>query len=661
MRIFRFLYRQVPLVAVTIVVVFLLWCWFYSKTVAIIIPTYHIDGAFQTASGLMRLAAGELPGRDFLPYLGIGPLFLLYPLYWLDGVDMASTVFAAHATVLTLYALVFAILAKLCRPSIPSAHALAIGAATVMMLFLLERVIGPSTLDFPLSPGNSLRPIRAALPYLVAGALWWIFKKQRLTCLSTTHSQAIAVGFVCGLALLWSNDTAYVSAGLGGIVGACLLLPRVARNLQSWMIHIGLALLAMLVTAALAYSIATGGYPLAMLAYNFQDVAPDQWWYFSVWDKTLQTRVYNFIDVPFKVWKQPELAVGFFSILALIAMIIKCRKTEHILTLYVGASLFCAGTISSIGGNVQHAYLIPFVLWGFLTLLYTTMAYIANSTHKMVQDVCWAVTLCLACILTLAQHHVHTSKNVSLAQDPSFIYHQDLGGYLDAHHAKMLLAIGDQPDATIIEEYWGLWSAAQRAQTSSLWKVDATIHALGKIRDQSIKAMEYATHAITTYPSGVGKDAHWQTWGMIQNFWFYNRILEGFVPEHTGVNTILWRRARPSDGILVQPQACSVAEDAQSITLPNAPTGLYAVEVTYQVHGTGRFHFLMTTKSPTRWDASLDPEASWSSFPVWIDDTTPSTFPGYMLGSTDRSFTLSDCAAKRLTNPGIKLLAPTLH
>lgn len=661
MRIFRSLYRQVPLLAVGIIVAFLLWCWLYAKTMAIIIPTHHIDGAFQTASGLMRLAAGELPGRDFLPYLGIGPLFFLYPLYWLDGFDMSSTVFTAHATVLTLYALVFAILAKLCSPDTPAVHAVATGAATVMMIFLIQRVIGSTMLEFPLSPGNSLRPIRAALPYLVAGALWWILQKQRLSCLATTHSQAMAVGFVCGLALLWSNDTAYVSAGLGGIAGACLLLPRVAYGLQSWLVHIGLALLAMLVTAALAYSIATGGHPWAIFAYNFQDVAPDQWWYFSVWDKTLHTRVYNLVDIPFNIWNQKELAVGFFPLLVLIATSITRRKPTHILTLYVGTSLLCSGTLSSTGGNIQYAYLVPFVLWGFMVLLYTTMGYIASYAHNLVRNVCCSITLCIASILAFSQHHTHTSKNAALAQDPSFVYHVDLGGYLDTHHAKMLLTIADQPNATIVEEYWGLWSAEQRAQTSSLWKVDATIHALGTVRQQSVQAMERATHAITTYPGGIGKDAHWQTWAMIQNFWFYNRILEGFVPQHTGVNTILWRRVRPSDGILVQPQACSVASDAQSITLPNAPKGLYAVEITYHVQGKGRFHLLMTTKSPTRWDASLDPKASWSSFPVWIDGTTPPTFPGYILGSTERSFSLSSCRAKRLTNPGIKLVAPTLH
>ena len=44
--------------------------WRSSLTV----PTYHLDGSFQTASGLFRLAEGDVPGRDFYPYLGIGPL-----------------------------------------------------------------------------------------------------------------------------------------------------------------------------------------------------------------------------------------------------------------------------------------------------------------------------------------------------------------------------------------------------------------------------------------------------------------------------------------------------------------------------------------------------------------------------------------------------------
>lgn len=71
-----------------------------SAQFSIDIPTKHLDGAFQTASGLFRLAAGQWPGEDFLPYLGLGPLFVLYPFFLLAGGDVAASEFAAWFTTL---------------------------------------------------------------------------------------------------------------------------------------------------------------------------------------------------------------------------------------------------------------------------------------------------------------------------------------------------------------------------------------------------------------------------------------------------------------------------------------------------------------------------------------------------------------------------------
>src|SRR3712207_3753669 len=55
------------------------WRWWHE------VPTFHMDGAFQTASGLYRLADGQWPGRGFFPYLGIAPVPVLYPGFALPG------------------------------------------------------------------------------------------------------------------------------------------------------------------------------------------------------------------------------------------------------------------------------------------------------------------------------------------------------------------------------------------------------------------------------------------------------------------------------------------------------------------------------------------------------------------------------------------------
>lgn len=88
----RIFYLGIRLSTIALFIVFLV---FQSLDLAINVPTFHLDGAFQTASGLFRLDAGQLPGRNFFPYLGIGPLFLLYPIFKLSGSCLTSSVFSA--------------------------------------------------------------------------------------------------------------------------------------------------------------------------------------------------------------------------------------------------------------------------------------------------------------------------------------------------------------------------------------------------------------------------------------------------------------------------------------------------------------------------------------------------------------------------------------
>jgi hypothetical protein len=82
----------------------LMCCLIVALTVGIItivglkasidIPIFHIDGAFQTASSLFRLDSGQLPGRDFYPYLGVGPLLAIFPIFKIGGSDLSATIFA---------------------------------------------------------------------------------------------------------------------------------------------------------------------------------------------------------------------------------------------------------------------------------------------------------------------------------------------------------------------------------------------------------------------------------------------------------------------------------------------------------------------------------------------------------------------------------------
>ena len=82
------------------IVSFLTWAILFALASAIDTPIFHLDGAFQTASGMFRLDAGQFPGRDFYPYLGIAPLLSIYTVFKLLGAKLAASV--ASAAFMTL-------------------------------------------------------------------------------------------------------------------------------------------------------------------------------------------------------------------------------------------------------------------------------------------------------------------------------------------------------------------------------------------------------------------------------------------------------------------------------------------------------------------------------------------------------------------------------
>ncbi len=174
------------------------------------IPTFHLDGAFQTASGLFRLQAGQVPGRDFLPYLGIAPLLLIFPFFTVAGGNLAASVFASYFVTRMTGWIAFSMLWHfMFRPRL--AIASLVGGAAIFLgeSYVAAKLKFPDLFSFWLEPGNSLRPVRATLPYLLAMSIWFL-----ITACKSAHKRNVVAGLITGVALLWSNDFAIPAGGL---------------------------------------------------------------------------------------------------------------------------------------------------------------------------------------------------------------------------------------------------------------------------------------------------------------------------------------------------------------------------------------------------------------------------------------------------------------
>ena len=172
----------------------------YGLDRSVDIPTFHLDGAYQTASGLYRLADGQRPGVEFYPYLGVGLLYFLYPIFLLAGGHLAASIFTTHFTIAIAGTFSIGLIGAFFAKS----HRLLVGV--LLGSLILSMVVWPlphipAVLTTHFTPGNSLRPLRGFLPYLCA-AIVYALLRSRLSPVAIYGG----IGAVAGAAFLWSND-----------------------------------------------------------------------------------------------------------------------------------------------------------------------------------------------------------------------------------------------------------------------------------------------------------------------------------------------------------------------------------------------------------------------------------------------------------------------
>jgi len=280
---------HIKIVQSGIILCWLVWTLFYSLTAAINIPTLHLDGAYQTASGLYRLSADQLPGRDFYPYLGIGPLFVLYPLFKISGGNISASVFSSQLLVLVFGIITVSIIWHLIwRPKFFSSS-ITIGSLLILLPLALTEHFSlelPDWIKYQISPGNSLRPIRAFAPYLLGSFYYFV-----ILFINSARIKYLFSGILMGSVLLWSNDFAFTTAGLFAIL--ILINSMYCQEIQFRNAFYFLAISVFSWIALLALS--TNGHLTELLQYNFLDVAEDQWWFFGPYSES--TRVMGFKQI----------------------------------------------------------------------------------------------------------------------------------------------------------------------------------------------------------------------------------------------------------------------------------------------------------------------------------------------------------------------------
>lgn len=622
----------------------------FGLTKSIDIPTFHLDGAYQTASALFRLDDNQWPGKDFFPYLGTGLTYLLYPIFKFAGGDMAASVFTSYFMVACCYAYIFWFIAAM---FFPSRHVLfGVIAGSIFLawslwipdnffIFLINRF----------TPGNSLRPLRSFLPYIIATFVYALLKSRLRP--NVLYS---LIGCLAGLSIAWSNDFGIPTLSI-------LILFALFWAHQRKVLSLKLAL-TIIVAAGLAASISmfitTLGHPLSLLRYNFVDVRLDQYWYFGPWRP--ESRILSLADVFSKLLRD----FGFYGDFGwwwwlgpLILLVITLRgpTIENTLLMFVGLTLAAGGALATIGGHRDIGYQSAFHFWcqatsviGFLFVgVHLTLRILGKLTFisHITSYVSFLLFLGLLTVLVGNYRNYLSIKN-AVAADPNRFYVKELGGYLPVAWMNHVLMSRDSINLSYVEEYWGLWSTVTRRHATA--PVDSVIHALGEIKGIFAARVQKQPDVVITTPRSMSPE--WQPWSLSANYSFYKPLLEYYEPIMTSPTTLVWRKSIKTTWPVA---SCDIMPDnPASFFLPHSEPGFYEVNLRFKNTLIDPRSLLMV-KNNINYAAgangylSLNPRLKNAEFPVALTSgSNKFDFQVISISEKRSSIVLESCSARKI-------------
>ncbi len=607
-----------------------------SLLISTVIPTLHMDGAFQTFSSLLRLSDGMIPGKDFYPYLGSGPVFLIFPLFSIHGGSVASSVFASNFMVLLALSISFALLVTLIakRSSFQlfmEAWLISSVGIAVLKFAIGSLAVVPQLSDFfaMSEPGNSLRPLRAFLPYLITLLILVISKVAPLV-----KWRLLLVAALTGsMGAIWSNDYGLVSAitALVFVTGKLFVTSR-----KNFVNHATQLNLGSIVFYLLSGSVVTQWNFSSLWEYNFVDVRNDQYWYFGPWDEENKINdLASLLNI-----LVAENVVAPLTLLVLVLLGALLRKNWHwALVGYVGTSLALGGLVATIGGHAGN-YFLPLKVWASFTFIIFLSRFLlfaidktlrawrqktkrvalsgkSDSEKSVARNVFLAMTLSISLFIVVNGIHSLAEKLAALEQDAEYIWHAQLGGYVDVDFVYHL-SLAPSNGTKLLEEYSGLLTAVSGPRTDTT--VDSVIHALGSQRQEFHRSVSSRPQTVVTSSVEIGP---WVTWGLSANWWFYRDLFKHYSPIQSSPYTYVWTEAKHRAWPVV---SCRVEGNVVSIDIPRP--GLYEVSLNYVGPGRGSRIFSMVRNNINIASlggdgyVALDPSANSQSFPVFVASNT---------------------------------------
>jgi hypothetical protein len=561
------------------------FCWQQAQIVHMeYVPA---NGTFQTFNPQRRLEAGQLPGRDFQAYLGLGPTWVVRLATFATGHTFADVLKAANLAAGAAFLLSMLLLGRLCGLRWPASLAALVALMSLGFAesnaWLAERLYInlPATFYQVYRPANSNLGLRAAAAFLAAGT---IFLAAPWMAQATLRRRVLVAGMAAGTGLVWSND--YGVPTFAAICAVWGLMQPAGRH--RWMrlgatpaiAGIGLT------TAAVLATLLTGFGPLCWFSYNL-GVAADQFWYFP------GDKICRLADLPFGPMEATALAVlAYLSRRVLRGT--SSRGDAPLVQLL--ASTLAASYLSAAGGAKSLHYTLP---------MQCVLLYAAPYCAWLVFDLDSLAVWCKRSLVAASGFGLAAWLGYELVQDlprlnspttPSpaaTIEVPELGGCLPRDYDGPV-AIGREwrarPGLTVFSTYsTGIETIAGVFQPTGH---DYIIHALGdRERRRYVQTLvdgrpDYVVTLRDDYPTRPSW-WNWEGWARRANWDFYRELFVRYRPVEETIYCTVWEpRPAPIEPSPVEPlvQVTPLADHAIElrIALPTDPAltpGVHYVEL----------------------------------------------------------------------------------
>lgn len=584
---------------------------------------FAADGPFQIYNPLRRLAAGQIIGRDFQFFHGLGIPLFNYPLFHLLG----SNVFASEFTRWILSYLTFISTAFIFFKVTLRSYRNTIIATSLALLITLP-------LADVIFPSNSLVGIRSAVPIIFASVYLLNIKRTFLVKHIKIELRILVLGILAAVSILMGTEQGF--ALIAGYFISELLIYRNA--LKTAAIRIGSFILVITASLILLFALITHGHPLIPLKYML-DASRDQSWYFGTAPQDFLSwhRIITQLTVPFMmyVYALLGLAVAMLAIIRKFILIDFQKQRVYVLMVLYGLFAFAMPAIGGYYSPGQSSTLVRVLILVLVSILLGTninkFADMNNGPKLLIVRSFIVAGYVVYFFFALAKIdlYIHDSKVLHpLRLAKASISAISLDDYQVA--APGWKAAIDSFDFALNskDEVWSTYASLYESQASrfqpSAQGHDYIIHALGKDRRYI-----YENQFVNDKPRYVItlKQSYFpfEEWLWQRHWKFYKQLLDNYTIVENNASHRIWQindePVSTSNNSWININRSSSDEYVLPQT-NNKTQALYEIKINYSAFGTipltGNLpkYLLKLSGSGNTYDIALPPsETSWE-FPV---------------------------------------------